>query len=426
MYRIAPPTKTMTLPFQNLAARALLVAVLAITCAAACRRLDGDRPVVFNPDEGGTMSTALGLFFDLPIDDRLNSDVGDDVDWRYILVAEPGVLSVNLNVDNPYMMGFWDLRDGMGRVMFTERLDPRKGYYEAINVPVEPGRYYFHIESQKGSSIYTVGAAFITRDRNIADVAYARNNQPTQTINGAGLDETKIVIVDDSKVPKPKGKPRPKPKEEPVAVVDNKPLRVYTGTLNVATGEKPQVFSAYFRMDSTLDGLDLTAPNIQKRAIVGKNVAVFKGVSLTIEDVGCTGDLCKAILRANKEVVVEGLERTAIVLQIEVYPPPPGATPPVPDPGVGVDPTTNPVPPTPGAPNPIPPVPVPGVPDPTTPPVPVPGVPDATTPPVPVPGTPTPTPPVPVPGTPPGGAAPIVPNLDGAEPPPPGSDGLPG
>jgi hypothetical protein len=396
----------------------ITIATLSALSAGGCRSVNSDRPVIFNPDEGGTMATAMGLFFDLPVDDRLNKDVGDDMDWRYIIVAEPGTLSVSLNVDNPYMMGVWYIRDGMGRVMYTERLDPRKGYYEALNMPVEPGRYFFHFEAMRGSSIYTVGAKFINRERNIADVAIAQNNRPTQTINGAGVDETKVVVVNDNIVEKPKGKPKPKAK--PVeAVVAERPVRVYTGKLQVATGENPTDFNATFKMDGSLSGFNLKASNVKTRVMAGASEKQLKGITLSLSTIECIDDGCATTLHSDKPVITKGMGNSSIILQVEVYPgaepvvaPEPTPTPDTPPatPGGLLDPQTTPLPDPPlGGPV------TPGVPQPST--DPAPGATQPST---------DPAPGATQPSTDPAPGGPIRPNLDGAEPPLPGSEGAPG
>ena len=93
-------------------------------------------------DPDGDMSTAPGMFFDMPpVDDRLDVSTGDRQDWRYIIVPKAGMLSVALNLDDPTMAGTWYVHDQEGRIIHQQALDPSLGFYELPTRPVMPGRY---------------------------------------------------------------------------------------------------------------------------------------------------------------------------------------------------------------------------------------------------------------------------------------------
>jgi len=204
--------------------------------------------------EAARIDTAFGLFFGLEADDRINAELEDDVDWRYILVHEPGLLSVKLSVDNPNMMGFWYVRDELGRVLETRRLEPGENFYEAVDIPVERGRYYFHLEAMKGSSIYTVLASFRPR---IGDDSLR------------GPDPVKVVQV---KKPKPKRRRGKKVVKQDTARPIADKLDV-SGTLVLATpvnksGDESRIFDIRFRFPPQ------QAQEMQRMTEVSKGVKV--------------------------------------------------------------------------------------------------------------------------------------------------------
>lgn len=113
-------------------------------------------------DPDATKESALGLIFGMPqIDDRLDYSGGDREDWRYIIVAEQGVMSVTINVDQPQKVdGGWNIIDSEGRVLHRQSFSKTEGYYEFSNFPVKRGIYYFQVYATAGKSIYTIATSF--------------------------------------------------------------------------------------------------------------------------------------------------------------------------------------------------------------------------------------------------------------------------
>ena len=116
-------------------------------------------------DTDATREGALGLIFGMPqIDDRLNFDAGDKEDWRYIVVAEAGVMSITLNLDTPQtIQGGWNIYDSEERALLRQSFVQGQGFYEFPNFPVKPGIYYFQTFATSGKSIYTLATSFSPR-----------------------------------------------------------------------------------------------------------------------------------------------------------------------------------------------------------------------------------------------------------------------
>lgn len=105
---------------------------------------------------------ALGLIFGMPpIDDRLDYAGGDREDWRYIVVTEPGMMSIRINVDAPQSLeGGWNIIDSEGRTLHREAFSKSQGFYEPAPFPVKRGVYYFQTFATSGKSIYTIGTTY--------------------------------------------------------------------------------------------------------------------------------------------------------------------------------------------------------------------------------------------------------------------------
>ena len=300
---------------RHFASWAALLSLMVLFTVAGCRNTKADKKSFsFNPDEGGNMATAQGLFFNMNIDDRLNTELGDDVDWRYILVTEPGKLSVRLNVDNPYMMGNWYVRDGLGRVLHTERLDPRENFYEVLDIPVEPGRYFFHFEAIKGSSIYTVQSSFQERKRSIKDVRVAQNDTRRHKIEPK---EPKRIIIKRKK-PRKRRKAKVK-KPKPIATQVSVAKVVYPGDVLLADQVNKNQIGVQIRMDRKVpEDLDVTGKNI--RTIVTKVKGSLRGTPLSLKITECSQSVCYGEIRSSSRTLQASNVKTGdIRIRIEVH-----------------------------------------------------------------------------------------------------------
>lgn len=113
-------------------------------------------------DTDSNKTKALGLIFGMPqIDDRLDANLGDKEDWRYIIVPEPGQMSISINIDSPAnIQGGWNIYDYNERTLLTESFSPNQSFYQLNSFPVEQGVYYFKTYAASGKSIYTIGTQF--------------------------------------------------------------------------------------------------------------------------------------------------------------------------------------------------------------------------------------------------------------------------
>ena len=296
---------------------ALCLLIVWLVAMVGCRRTQKvNHNYSFNPDEGGNVSTAQGLFFGMSVDDRLNTELGDDVDWRYILVTEPGKLSVQLRLDNPQMMGNWYLRDEVGRVIHFKRLDPREEFYEIVDVPVEPGRYYFHIEAIKGSTIYTVKSTFAARPRAIADVSVGRGEP--QVVRNQPEDQERILL----KKPKPKPRRRRRrPKVDTPKPVDQRAvLTSYEGDLLLITqdGATKQVFVT-IKMEKSLTGLPpLSSDRVRTLVLQQRGELKKAGAELTISNCDQAETTCTGTINSRRPVNLRAVNPGDIRIRIEV------------------------------------------------------------------------------------------------------------
>ena len=113
-------------------------------------------------DQDATSKTALGLIFNMgPIDDRLDFDAGDREDWRYMIVTDPGTITININLDTAANIdGGWKIFDANNRKIYDQAFKPNQSYYPSEPLNVQRGVYYFQVYSVRGKSIYTVEAVY--------------------------------------------------------------------------------------------------------------------------------------------------------------------------------------------------------------------------------------------------------------------------
>ena len=118
----------------------------------------------YNENSGpdGIRDTAPQLYLNSSQDDRCNAEMGDNEDWRYMLLEEPGVLDIAVRVDNPQLNADIYIHDGFGRPVDRLKVNPSSDFYAFPPLEVPKGRYFFRMACMKGASVYTVSARFIT------------------------------------------------------------------------------------------------------------------------------------------------------------------------------------------------------------------------------------------------------------------------
>lgn len=238
-------------------------------------------------DPDATKESALGLIFGMPqIDDRLDYPGGDREDWRYIIVAEQGVMSVTINVDQPQKIdGGWNIIDSEGRVLHRQSFSKTEGYYEFSNFPVKRGIYYFQVYATAGKSIYTIATSFTPTVA--APVVVAQN----ETFDDDEEEEAPVVKKTTHKGSKKKAKkqdddePAPKKKaEKPVPVATGKTVK---GFISLITPKSDGSAEVTIRNAGKNKGVETGA--------IGKIV----GTSIKIEMTQCFPTSCKALVPAS-------------------------------------------------------------------------------------------------------------------------------
>ncbi|MCL2325131.1 MAG: hypothetical protein FWC40_01305 [Proteobacteria bacterium] len=230
---------------------------------------------VYDPDS--TKEGALGLIFGMPqIDDRLDVAAGDKEDWRYILVAESGMMSITINLDTPTAIdGGWNIIDSEGRTLHRQSFSKTQGFYEFKDFPVKKGVYYFQTFATSGSSIYTIASSFRP---NVVEVA---------------------VVM-----------PEPEPEPEPVAVAPprgprtpREPRTTPAPTPTPAPAPAPAPSGAKVKGYISIitprpDGsAEITIRDVGKnKGIEAGAVGVVEGTNMRIQTTQCFATSCRAII----------------------------------------------------------------------------------------------------------------------------------
>lgn len=233
-------------------------------------------------DPDAKKENALGLIFGMPqIDDRLDYPGGDREDWRYIIVAEQGVMSVTINVDKPSEVdGGWNIIDSEGRILHRQSFSKNEGYYEFKDFPVKRGVYYFQVFATGGKSIYTIATSF----------------RPTAPV----VVEQPPVIEEDEPDPEPKQKTRSrrskKDSDDEAKPAKSKPKAEKPAA---STGKTVKGFIALITIKP--DGsAEVTIRNAgkDKGVEVGK-VGKIVGTNVKIEMTQCFPTACRALIPAS-------------------------------------------------------------------------------------------------------------------------------
>ncbi|MBO5753588.1 MAG: hypothetical protein J6S69_07870 [Proteobacteria bacterium] len=233
---------------------------------------------------------ALGLIFGMPqIDDRLDYNGGDREDWRYIIVAEQGNMSITINVDAPADIdGGWKIIDSEGRTLHHQSFSKSQGYYEFPTFPVKRGVYYFQTFATAGKSIYSIATSF----------------QPQMAPPPPPEPEEEFEEEVEEERPKKARKPRKTQSD------DDKPAK--PAKKPAASGNKIKGFISIITLKS--DGsAEVTIRDIGKnKGIETGAIGTIEGTSIKLEMTQCFATSCRTIVPESANP--KGLKKGANVI----------------------------------------------------------------------------------------------------------------
>lgn len=225
---------------------------------------------------------ALGLIFGMTaINDRLDFASGDSEDWRYIVVAEPGDVTIKFRVDKPgNITGGWKVIDSNNRTLKEEMFKSTQEYYE-YQFNALRGVYYFQTYTTGGGSIYTLGAEY-------------QRTQPKI------VEEEVVVEEEPEEKPEPvKARPEKKKRGSSKVKSESEPEQLKT-----SKKEEP-ADNAGHRLVGQITGMTPKSDGSYEITIrgVGKNKGLEKGskgtiegTSIKIETSQCFATSCRAII----------------------------------------------------------------------------------------------------------------------------------
>lgn len=134
--------------------RALWMAVLVAGCAGISTQLDA------NSDGDEVRDQATGLFLDNTRTDAINGDDGDNTDWSYIDIIDPGGLQISVGFDNPEKLkgAYVSLFDGFGKRLDRRLVVPNTTSYLFKRDVDKPDKFYIKVFTKDGKSVYSLGA----------------------------------------------------------------------------------------------------------------------------------------------------------------------------------------------------------------------------------------------------------------------------
>ncbi|MBR4986344.1 MAG: hypothetical protein IKY83_11475 [Proteobacteria bacterium] len=221
---------------------------------------------------------ALGLIFGMAqIDDRLDYSGGDREDWRYILVSEPGMMTIKINIDQPGNIdGGWNIIDSEGRTLHRQSFSKSQGYYEFANFPVKRGVYYFQTFATSGKSIYTIATSF--QPNLVPEPEPAPAVEPDEPIAQDPKPRPKTKPDPVKSDPKPDPKPKPQP-------ADN--VKYVKGFISVITEKADGSAEITIRDAGKNKGVESGA------------IGTIEGTNTKIETTQCFATSCRAYVPAS-------------------------------------------------------------------------------------------------------------------------------
>jgi hypothetical protein len=135
-----------------------------ISIGAAAIALAGCGGMQYDASSGGDemRDRAMGLFVNEgSVTDSVDGDDGDNTDWRYVDVGDPGRLTISISVDSPERLegGVVSLHDEFGGQIERRLLVPNQPSYTfATEVENTPTKYFVKMFTPTGTSVYSLGA----------------------------------------------------------------------------------------------------------------------------------------------------------------------------------------------------------------------------------------------------------------------------
>jgi hypothetical protein len=129
--------------------------LLAVGCGGISTQLDS------NSDGDEVRDQATGLFLDMTRTDSIDGGEGDNTDWTYLDIIDPGGLRISVGFDNPERLegAYVSLFDEFGKRLDRRLIVPNTtSYVFDQDVEKVPNKFYIKVFSKDGKSVYSLGA----------------------------------------------------------------------------------------------------------------------------------------------------------------------------------------------------------------------------------------------------------------------------
>lgn len=133
----------------------LWAAAFIIGCGGVSTQLDS------NSEGDEVRDQATGLFLDMTRTDSIDGGEGDNTDWAYLDVIDPGGLRISVGFDNPERLegAYVSLFDEFGKRLDRRLIVPNTtSYVFEQDVEKVPNKFYIKVFSKGGKSVYSLGA----------------------------------------------------------------------------------------------------------------------------------------------------------------------------------------------------------------------------------------------------------------------------
>lgn len=114
-----------------------------------------------NSDGDEVRDQATGLFLDMTRTDAIDGGEGDNTDWTYLDVIDPGGLRLSVGFDNPEKLdgAYVSLFDEFGKRLDRRLIVPNTtSYVFDRDVAKVPNKFYIKVFTKDGKSVYSLGA----------------------------------------------------------------------------------------------------------------------------------------------------------------------------------------------------------------------------------------------------------------------------
>ena len=256
-------------------------------------------------DRDASPKTALGLFYDLKVDYSIDFDKNDSEDWRYIIVTEPGLLSLSIQLDTPEGVdGAFKVQDSEGRSLRSLPVEHQKNFYEITDIAVTEGIYHFQFMVTKGATTYTLGADF--KAQPTQQVLVASNTEPEPEPKPAVTENGRKPSTSSGHGRKPKKgddkNPAPVKTEDPVPEPAAKKV---TGFISLITPKPDGSAEVTIRDAGKTKGVEAGA------------VGNVEGTKMKLKTTQCFPTSCRAVIpeSADPKSIKQGANVTFSVKQ---------------------------------------------------------------------------------------------------------------